>query len=166
MQLRVSGKLGLSGYYPVKVEFDKEGRAIYTDCDSLPPRSYLSETIKAVNRQHDILLALEIHLNNVANPERHGGLALYCDTSIKGKRYAELFAERLSVWLRPFEAAKWSTQGRNFKAGFLYRTIPPALILECGFMSNKKDNAKILSDWHTCADIIAETCEDVLNAPN
>lgn len=163
MQAFVTSRLGDSGYYPVKEAVDDSGFPYEIDCDSLEPKDYLRETIKAVNKTLDLVGAVEIHLNNVTNTVRHGGIVLHADKSVKGEKLAKFFADRLASWMQPFEALNWSSQGRPFKAGFLYRTYPPAIIIEAGFMSNENDRKKIKQEWQVCAEIILECCEEVVS---
>ena len=125
-------------------------------CDDLPYPEHLNKTIRQVNA-HNCVCAIEIHHNSVWNKEVRGGMAIYWDTSVKGKRLSDMIAWQLQFMPQGigFDGVKkhWVNKQREYyhvgslstirhigrRLAFLSKTKVPAVIVEPGFMSNWDD---------------------------
>lgn len=90
-------------------------------------------------------LFFSVHCNSFHFEYPHGVQTYYYNFSTKGKKLAKKLSDSLNCKY-PYEL-KWS---RSFPANFtvLRMTDAVAVLIECGFMSNKKDLALLkTSDW-------------------
>lgn len=92
----------------------------------------LEERANIANRNHANLF-ISIHCNAADDTNAHGVEVWYCEGSVKGRHVADCVMNRL---------AKLGLKSRGTKAGgfaVLKQTICPAILVECGFMSNTQD---------------------------
>lgn len=108
------------------------------DIYSQPYPQYLSQRIEFINTQHKDTpfdLVIDIHHNYADNPHVNGMWFIY--GSEQGKNYAD----KLNSFLRKLEyrsrTVSMDELGRTL--GFIKKTIPPAIIIECAFMSGNMD---------------------------
>ena len=100
----------------------------------------LTEKIKRINSlasSDDILIS--IHCNS-AGPSAHGVEAWYYSGSAKSRRLAECLTSSLSkkVGLKN-RGVKDERKNRHGRLAIVHDTRPLAILLEIGFLSNKKD---------------------------
>lgn len=85
-------------------------------------------------------LTVSIHQNSYPEEYVHGAQVFYYDTSVEGKKLAELIQERLVEDIDP-------QNHRQVKANDSYyllkKTATPIVIVECGFLSNSEEAAKL-----------------------
>ncbi|MDR1209866.1 MAG: N-acetylmuramoyl-L-alanine amidase [Clostridiales bacterium] len=88
----------------------------------------------------DILIS--VHQNSYPSPNARGAQVFYYGDSERSKRLAECIQKRMSE--------TQDISGRAAKPNESYymlkRTTIPAVIVECGFMSNASDSAKLAKD--------------------
>ena len=125
-------------------------------CDNLPYPSHLNKTIRQINA-HNCACAIEIHHNSVWNKDVRGGMAIYWDTSVKGKLLSDMIAWQMQFLPKGvgFDGVKthWVGKQREYynvgslgtirhigrRLAFLGKTKVPAVIVEPIFMSNYDD---------------------------
>ena len=130
-------------------------------CDDLPYPKHLIKTIRQINA-HNPVCCIELHHNSVWNKDVRGGMAIYWDTSVKGKALSDMIAWQLDFLPHGigFDGVKkhWvNIQHKYYTAGSLSTlrhinrrlaflrpkseggTQCPACIVEPGFMSNWED---------------------------
>lgn len=85
-------------------------------------------------------LTVSIHQNSYPEEYVHGAQVFYYDTSVEGKRLAELLQNQLVQKADP-------ENKRQIKANDSYyllkKTKTPIVIVECGFLSNHEEAAKL-----------------------
>jgi N-acetylmuramoyl-L-alanine amidase len=143
------------------------------DCENLPYPDHLYKTVRNINKG-DFACCLEIHHNGSINPNTRGGMVVFYDRSQKGHEFADIVnrflmllpfyhvAERLInpmgviVYWRMFQGQHYPSQSvatlRHLKRRLYYlrKTKPPAIIVEPGYISNRKDFNIV---WHYVRDI-------------
>ena len=94
----------------------------------------------SIIEQTDAALTVSIHQNSYPEEYVHGAQVFYYDTSLEGKKLAELVQERLVEDIDP-------QNHRQVKANDSYyllkKTATPIVIVECGFLSNSEEAAKL-----------------------
>jgi N-acetylmuramoyl-L-alanine amidase len=124
------------------------------DCDDLPYPDHLVQTVKNINAS-DAVCCVELHHNSVANHKVKGGMAIYWDTSVWGKRLSDYIALHMNFIRFNFDGFReyWKSIQKNYyQAGsvatlkhikrrlyYLGETHVPACIVEPGFISNYAD---------------------------
>ena len=108
----------------------------------------LSATVKAIN-DGNYDLCVSLHMDASDNASAHGAHVCYYSTN--GKRLAEEIALRLCAYL-PGRAEE--TQKRT-DLYVLKNTKPVAVLVECGFCTNKEDVAVVKKDPFYIARAIA-----------
>jgi N-acetylmuramoyl-L-alanine amidase len=126
-----------------------------TECEKYGYPRHLNCTIKSVN-DSDCCCCVEIHHNAAFNKNVRGGMAIYWDTSVKGKMLSNAIAYYLH-WMPYFGYNAFKEYWRNtqqyyYKAkdratlkhikrrlAFLRYTNIPACIVEPAFISNVED---------------------------
>lgn len=93
----------------------------------------------------DPVAVVSIHMNTFSSPSRRGAQVFFDAGSEKGRALAELVQDELN---RTFNVPD---TGREFSAlaaeKYLLQNSPaPAVIVECGFLSNPADEANLLDD--------------------
>ena len=99
-------------------------------------------------------LAVSIHQNSYTDPEVSGAQTFYYSESEEGRLYAELIQNQLLE----FDKTNHRQAKANNNYYLLTRTEVPAVIVECGFLSNEKEAVK-LSD-HTYQEEISKVIVD------
>lgn len=86
------------------------------------------------------MVTVSIHQNSYPQEYVHGAQVFYYDTSVEGKKLAEIIQERLVEDIDP-------QNNRQVKANDSYyllkKTATPIVIVECGFLSNSEEAAKL-----------------------
>lgn len=82
-------------------------------------------------------LFISVHCNSCANSTANGVECLYYPTSSKGKKIAEIMQNEL------VKATKLRNRGIVARSDLhvLKRTAAPAVLIECAFLSNEKEEA-------------------------
>ncbi len=94
----------------------------------------------SIIEQTNPALTVSIHQNSYPEEYVHGAQVFYYNTSLEGKKLAELIQERLVEDIDP-------QNHRQVKANDSYyllkKTTTPIVIVECGFLSNSQEAAKL-----------------------
>lgn len=129
-------------------------------------REDLNATVHAVNAR-DYHALVSLHVDWSTNSKARGAHVCYNRTyssggahrdSIDGKRLAKEIAERLCPWL-PGRADTIQPRADRSKGlsslKILRDTIPPAVLIECGFSTNKADMDILKNNRHECMRAVA-----------
>jgi len=100
----------------------------------------LQETIENINAL-DVDLAIDIHFNASTNPRARGVEGYAYSTNAKMGNLTREIVDKISE----YTGMKNRGLKYNDKLAFLKKTKCNAILLECGFLSNK-DNAKLILD--------------------
>ena len=88
-------------------------------------------------------LVVSIHQNSYHQEEINGGQVFYCKTSQNGKRLAEILQERFDYVLGE---ANRRVAKANDNYYLLLHVKEPIVIVECGFLSNRKEAKALESE--------------------
>lgn len=125
------------------------------DFPDLDNRADLVATVKEINRiQPDFSISL--HADASDNPEAHGGHVCYFPHSRKGYALAEDIAVHLCALL-PGRSQRVVERGDLY---VLKNTACPAVLVECGFITNVRDCALMVTSPETVARAIARGVQD------
>ena len=93
----------------------------------------------------DPVVTVSIHQNSYPEEYVHGAQVFYYETSVEGKKLAEILQNRLIETVDP-------ENKRQIKANDSYyllkKTPTPIVIVECGFLSNQTEAEKLCSDYY------------------
>ena len=93
----------------------------------------------------DPVVTVSIHQNSYPEEYVHGAQVFYYETSVEGKKLAEILQNRLVETVDP-------ENKRQIKANDSYyllkKTPTPIVIVECGFLSNQTEAEKLCSDYY------------------
>lgn len=87
-------------------------------------------------------LTVSIHQNSYPEEYVHGAQVFYYNTSTEGKRLAEKIQERLVAYVDPENTRQIKANDSYY---LLKKTAVPIVIVECGFLSNAKEAAKLMT---------------------
>ncbi len=94
----------------------------------------------SIIEQTDPTLTVSIHQNSYPEEYVHGAQVFYYDTSVEGKELAELIQERLVEDIDPLNHRQVKANDSYY---LLKKTASPIVIVECGFLSNSEEAAKL-----------------------
>lgn len=101
----------------------------------------LAASVRAANaKEYDALVSL--HMDYSSNADAHGAHVCYHAGSVKGEQLAKEIAIRLCAWLPGRSDTVQARPDREKKLSslaILRDTRPPAVLVECGFVSNEAD---------------------------
>lgn len=122
----------------------KSSAGLYRATDSNKKRADMQRRVEIV-REAAPVAVVSIHMNTFSSPSRRGAQVFFDAGSEKGRALAELVQDELN---RTFNVPD---TGREFSAlaaeKYLLQNSPaPAVIVECGFLSNPADEANLLDD--------------------
>lgn len=108
--------------------------------DSSLSKDLKNRVVKANEVIADVLIS--IHLNSFSQSKYKGAQVFYQNNSEKGKLLAELIQQELRNTLDPYN----DRMAKSSNSYYLLRNAKmPAVIVECGFMSNPQEE-KLLND--------------------
>ncbi len=87
-------------------------------------------------------LTVSIHQNSYPEEYVHGAQVFYYNTSAEGKKLAEKIQERLVAYVDPENTRQIKANDSYY---LLKKTAVPIVIVECGFLSNTKEAAKLMT---------------------
>lgn len=94
----------------------------------------------SIIEQTDPTLTVSIHQNSYPEEYVHGAQVFYYNTSLEGKKLAELIQERLVEDIDPLNHRQVKANDSYY---LLKKTATPIVIVECGFLSNSQEAAKL-----------------------
>ena len=114
---------------------------------------FLHEDIKGYSNRQELMaektkdfdLVFELHFN-ASHPDAHGSEALYYHTNEKTKLICEKFSSLMHEKMGYKNRGAKPITKDNRGGGFVYNQIPPAIILEPFFGSNKNDCQRFHSE--------------------
>lgn len=139
--LRLDDLLHLLGYDTRMIR--TSDTSVYTDGSTIAAQkvSDLKERVRIVNETEGALL-ISIHQNTYSDSRYSGAVVFYADTE-GSKDLAQLMQQRLKDALDP--ASK--RQCKQADSVYLLRSIEkPGILIECGFLSNPEEEAKLRSE--------------------
>ncbi len=86
------------------------------------------------------LVTVSIHQNSYPEEYVHGAQVFYYDTSAEGKKLAQILQERLIEDIDPQNTRQVKANDSYY---LLKKTAAPIVIVECGFLSNAAEAAKL-----------------------
>lgn len=134
---KLQAYLEQGGSYVLMTRIDDNG--LYEESDPNKKRADLNQRKEIINTsQADIMIS--IHQNAFEQPQYKGAQVFYHNDSIEGKRLAECIQKELKNFVDPTNqrAAKANTDYYMLKT-----TEIPAVIVECGFLSNLEEEANL-----------------------
>lgn len=109
--------------------------AAVTDADIDPSRGWKVNDMNARLRQYDnAALTVSIHQNHFFQSQYHGTQVFYGVKHTESKILAEDIQKQVASLLQPQNKRTIKAAGENIF--LLHRTTRPAVIVECGFLSN------------------------------
>lgn len=118
--------------------------------DGLPPTQKMANMTRcSIANKGGAELYIAIHLNAATSNEANGYEVIHAPGSVKGTRFSELVVQTFSVQIpeikpRPRPIITDEDTGRG-PYTVLRKTSAPAVIVECGFISNEKDRKFLTS---------------------
>lgn len=105
------------------------------------------ETRIAAANQPDIACVVSIHHNAATNPDANGIEVFHSRVGGEGKRLAEfIYSALMNLGLeRRGVKTRLNDEGKDYYA-IIRETRPPAVIVECGFLTSQKDAARLADD--------------------
>lgn len=132
---KVQRNLELSGAFVVTTRLTDTALADGKRRD-LDARRNLSNNLSA-----DIIVS--IHQNSYPSPNVKGAQVFYYDNSEKSKRLAECIQNKIVEFIDPGNKRGSKENGSYY---MLKKTTVPAVIVECGFLSNYSEGKKLSKD--------------------
>jgi len=97
----------------------------------------------------DLLVSLHF---NAASASAHGIETFYCEDSTEGEKLAKLVnAELITLTGLMDRGIKKDTQAHCGRLGILRQTNCPAILVECGFITNLSENEYVKKHYYTIA---------------
>ena len=144
INLKIAGFLGeyleAEGY---EVVFTREDDTGLYDEDSRNKKNQDLKNRCALIEETEPILTVSIHQNSYPRESICGSQVFYYQTSKEGKKLAEILQKRLSA-LRPDIPARQAKSNSSYY--LLLHADPPAVIAECGFLSNWTEATLLASE--------------------
>lgn len=157
-----SGKVGLSGIYEkdinlwiakyvrdylekkkIRVVMTREtDQGLYKEDDAEKKRADMRARIALMN-QPEVGLIISIHQNSFTSPESKGAQVFYHVSSKEGESFANRMQEILRSEVDPENHREAKANDSYF---ILRRSEKPAVIIECGFLSNPEEEKMLASE--------------------
>ncbi len=146
LNLKIAAKLQAyleqSGSYVLMTRIDDEG--LYQESDPNKKRADLKHRKEIINRgQADIMIS--IHQNSFVESKYKGAQVFYHNSSAEGRKMAQYIQNEIKTFVDP-------GNNRQSKANtdyyILKTTEIPAVIVECGFLSNEQEEANLNTEQY------------------
>lgn len=138
--LKLKAALEKEGIKVVMTRDSDEG--LYTESDSNKKRADMKNRCELIN-ENNVVLTVSIHQNSYRTEGVKGAQVFYYSKSAEGKKLANLIQNQLIQDIDP-------SNGRKAKANDNYYILLhvdcPAVIVECGFLSNWDEAALLIDD--------------------
>lgn len=156
------GKVGVSGAYEkdinlsiaeyLKTLLEKEkitvfmtrqtDDGLYVENDSNKKRADMNARMKIMN-QPEVDLIVSIHQNSFTDKRSRGAQVFYQSSSVEGEKLAN---EIQAALIHEVDSENRRQSKANNSYFILKKSIKPAVIVECGFLSNPEEEAKLLQE--------------------
>lgn len=120
----------------------EEDAGLYQAEDSKKKMADMQNRCKRIN-EAEPQLVVSIHQNSYHEEEISGGQVFYYKDSIQGKKLAEILQKRFTYVLGEENRRKAKANGNYY---LLLHVKSPIVIVECGFLSNRKEAALLQSE--------------------
>jgi N-acetylmuramoyl-L-alanine amidase len=130
------------------------------DTDIKLRASNTSRAMLANKGNADVFIAL--HINAASSEKAKGFEVIYCDGSKKGVELAQcvhdalLYGDNGAIESRRGRPISWGEVGRGFPLTVLSATKMPAIVIECGFITNAIDASEMVKSNIAISDCIAK----------
>lgn len=157
--LRLQEKLEENGIITIMTRSEDKG--LYEEDDSRKKAADMKARCELIeNCDCDILVS--IHQNSYPSPGVKGAQVFYYEKSIEGNRLAYIIQEQLR---RDLDRENGRRARGNESYYILLNVSCPAVIVECGFMSNPSE-AALLADENYQERIAQSICEGIITYKN
>lgn len=127
----------------IKVVMTREtDEGLYRKNDSNKKASDIKKRVEIMEKP-GTLLAVSIHQNSYGTENVSGAQVFYYTTSEEGKKAAEIMQQQLIDGIDP-ENHRQSKANNTYYV--LKKSTTPAIIVECGFLSNYEEASLLVSD--------------------
>ena len=137
------GFLEQSGMEVIMTRADEQGIQDSGNSIRQKKRSDMSNREKLMNRS-DVDLFISIHMNKFTDPQYSGPQVFYSSNHEKSKIMAEFLQSELISILEP--ASKREVKQATGDIYLLKKAKVPAVLVECGFLSNAQEEQKLLDE--------------------
>jgi N-acetylmuramoyl-L-alanine amidase len=108
---------------------------LYEETDSNKKNADMRNRVKLIAEANPIL-AVSIHQNSFPQESSHGAQVFYYETSIEGKKLAQLMQQSIKDYIAD---GNHRVEKANSSYYMLKKSTCPLIIIECGFLSNYKE---------------------------
>lgn len=98
----------------------------------------------ALTEKYSDAMFVSIHQNKFSDPSQHGTQVFYSGNNPKSKALAEVLQNTVTETLQPDNKRLIKESGKEIY--ILYHAQSPAVLVECGFVSNYEDLNKLKTD--------------------
>lgn len=157
ISLRLNDLFHLLGYETVMIR--TTDTSVYTEGNTIAAQklSDLKERVRIVNETTGAIL-VSIHQNTFSD-SRYSGAQVFYDTAGLGKDLAKQLQQQLISSLDP-DSKRQEKKGKGIY--LLEHSEKPAVLVECGFLSNPEEEAMLRSERHQqnlcCVIVSAVSC--------
>ena len=121
----------------------KEDKGLGTTGDGSKKTEDMQARVKMINETKPVL-TVSIHQNSYEDPEIHGAQVFYYSHSREGEAVAKILQESL----QEIDPENHRQAKANETYYLLRRTKVPTVIVECGFLSNEREAALLITDTY------------------
>lgn len=156
------GKVGINGAFEKEVNLEialklesllkeqginvvltrKDDNGLYAENDNNKKVKDMKKRLSIIEEAQPVI-AVSIHQNSYPQQSVKGVQVFYYKSSVKSKEAACIMQEQLENTLKP-EKSRMAKENESYY--LLKKTSVPTLIVECGFMSNPDEAAKLITD--------------------
>lgn len=137
------GFLEQSGMEVIMTRADEQGLQDSGNTIRQKKRSDMSNREKLMNQQ-DVSLFVSIHMNKFSDSKYSGPQVFYSPNHEKSKEMAEILQSELISVLEPASKREIKRAGNDIY--LLKKAKVPAVLVECGFLSNAQEEQKLLDE--------------------
>ena len=142
MALRLYDKFAGAGYsvYMTRTDdFDGQGWDVYNK------NADMSKRVELIN-SYENAVVISVHQNSFTNETLSGAQVFYSSNNEKSSYLAECIRQSICQRLQPMNER--AVKEGNDLSRILCEANPPAVIVECGFMSNKEELEKLKDETY------------------
>lgn len=122
----------------------EEDIGLYSESDSNKKAADMRKRVDLINNSNAIL-AISIHQNSFTQESIWGAQVFYYADSKNGKEYAKVMQDQLKKSLKDGNKREAKANDTYY---LLKKTKCPFVIVECGYLSNNKEAAKLIDDTY------------------
>ena len=157
--MKLKDRLLEQGFSVIMTRTKDEG--LYSEYDRNKKMADLRKRVEIVNSS-DALCMVSIHQNSFTSSRERGSQVFYYSTSDLSEGLAKCVQNSLKEKINKDNKREEKSNGSYY---LLKKTYKPAVIVECGFLSNGEEATK-LSDEKYQGEIARAICEGIINWAN